>query len=33
MSQEGKMSISTVLMNQPYGQQGDQATPETKPCP
>ncbi len=33
MPQQGTMSISTVLKNQPYGQQGDAATPETKPCP
>ncbi|WP_370178480.1 TadE/TadG family type IV pilus assembly protein [Alteriqipengyuania sp.] len=33
MSQENSMSVSTVLKNQPFGQQGDAATPETKPCP
>ena len=33
MPQQGTMEISTVLKNQPYGAQGDAATPETKPCP
>lgn len=33
MDQEGSMQFSTVLKNQPYAQQNEAATPETKPCP
>tara|TARA_B100001765_G_scaffold59384_1_gene35581 strand:+ start:266 stop:874 length:609 start_codon:yes stop_codon:yes gene_type:complete len=32
MEQQGTMTISTVLKNQPYGQQAEETTPETKPC-
>ena len=32
MEQQGTMTISTVLKNQPYGQQAEETTSETKPC-
>ena len=33
MSQQAEMEFSMVLKNQPYAQQGEEAQPETEPCP